>query len=90
MKIRREGSRNGAETTAAPNLREKDAKMPLRRLQDGKMMKNRLKMASNGPDGPILSIFGPFSALAFPFGQKNEKFESNKAFHHYAPQVARG
>jgi len=37
-------------------------------------------MASNGPDGPILSIFGLFSALAFPFGQKNEKIGSNKAF----------
>ena len=54
------------------------------------MMKNRPKMASNGPDGPILSIFGPFSALAFPFGQKNEKIGSNKALHPYAPQVARG
>ena len=43
------------------------------------MMKNRPKMASNGPDGPILSIFGLFSALAFPFGQKNEKIGSNKA-----------
>ena len=54
------------------------------------MMKNRPKRASNGPDGPILSIFGPFSAFAFPFGPKNEKIGSNKAFHHYAPQVARG
>ena len=55
--------------------------MPSRRLQDGKMMKNRPKMASNGPDEPILGIFGPFSAFAFPFGQKNEKIGSNKAFH---------
>ena len=45
------------------------------------MMKNRPKMASNGPNGPILSIFGPFSAFAFPSGQKNEKIGSNKAFH---------
>ena len=45
-------------------------------------------MASNGPDGPILSIFGPFFALAFPFGQKNEKIGSNKAFHHYGAQGA--
>ena len=52
------------------------------------MMKNRPKMASNGPDGPILSIFGPFSALAFPFGPKNEKIGSNKAFHHYGAQGA--
>ena len=51
-------------------------------------MKNRPKMASNGPDGPILSIFGPFSALAFPFGPKNEKIGSNKAFHHYGAQGA--
>ena len=52
------------------------------------MMKNRPKMASNGPDGPILSIFGPFSAFAFPFGPKNEKIGSNKAFHHYGAQGA--
>jgi len=45
-------------------------------------------MASNGPDGPILSIFGPFSAFAFPFGPKNEKIGSNKAFHHYGAQGA--
>ena len=61
--------------------------MPSRRLQDGKMMKNRPKMASNGPDGPILSIFSPFSAFAFPFRQKNE-IGSNKAFHHYGAQSA--
>ena len=54
------------------------------------MMKKWPKMASNGTDGPILSIFGLFSALAFPFGQKNEKIGSNKALHPYAPQVARG
>ena len=52
------------------------------------MRKNRPKMASNGPDGPILSIFGPFSAFAFPFGPKNEKIGSNKAFHHYGAQGA--
>ena len=52
------------------------------------MMKNRPKMASNGPDGPILIIFGPFSAFAFPFGPKNEKIGSNKAFHHYGAQGA--
>ena len=51
-------------------------------------MNNRPKMASNGPDGPIFSIFGPFSALAFPFGQKNEKIGSNKAVHHYGAQGA--
>ena len=51
-------------------------------------MKNRPKMASNGPDGPILGIFGPFSALAFPFGPKNDKIGSNKAFHHYGAQSA--
>ena len=62
--------------------------MPSRRLQDGKMMKNRPKMASNGPDGPILSIFSQFSAFAFPFRQKNEKIGSNKAFHHYGAQGA--
>ena len=52
------------------------------------MMKNRPNMTSNGPDGPILGIFGPFSALAFPFGPKNEKIGSNKAFHHYGAQGA--
>ena len=53
------------------------------------MMKNRSKMASNGPDGPILSILGLFSALAFPFGQKNEKIGSNKASHRTAHKVRR-
>ena len=62
--------------------------MPSRRLQDGKRMKKWPKMAPNGPDGPILSVFGPFFALAFPFGQKNEKIGSNKAFHHYGAQGA--
>ena len=52
------------------------------------MMKNRPQMAPNGPDGPIMSIFGPFFALAFPFGPKNEKIGSNKAFHHYGAQDA--
>ena len=52
------------------------------------MMKNRPKMASNGPDGPILSIFSQFSAFAFPFRQKKEKIGSNKAFHHYGAQSA--
>ena len=64
--------------------------MPSQRLLDGKMMKNRPKMAPNGPAGPISAIFRTISPPPFPFGQKNEKIGSNKAFHHYAPQVARG
>ena len=42
-----------------PILRKYDAKMPSRRLQDGKMMINRPKMALKGPNGPILAIFRP-------------------------------
>ena len=48
------------------------------------------KMALEGPNGPIWTIFRTIFPPPFPFGQKNEKIGSNKAFHHYAPQVARG
>ena len=54
------------------------------------MMKNRPKMALEGPNGPILAIFRTNFPPPFPSGQKNEKIGSNKAFHrtaHKAPPV---
>ena len=53
--------------------------MAARRLQDEKMVKFPAKMASNGPHGPIPTIFRTIFPLPFPFGQKNEKIGSNKA-----------
>ena len=54
-------------------------KMAARRLQDEKMVKFPAKMASNGPHGPISTIFWTIFPPPFPFGQKNEKIGSNKA-----------
>ena len=43
------------------------------------MVKIPPKTASNGPTGPISTIFPTIFPLPFPFGQKNEKIGSNKA-----------
>ena len=43
------------------------------------MVKFPAKMASNGPHGPISTIFWTIFPPPFPFGQKNEKIGSNKA-----------
>ena len=74
MKIRCEGSHDGEETTPThPKFMKNGVKMPARGHQDEKMVKFRPKMASNGPHGPISTIFRTIFPLAFPFGQKNEK-----------------
>ena len=64
--------------------------MAARGFQDEKMVKFPAKMAVNGPFGPIPTIFRTIFPPPFPFGQKNEKIGSNKAFHPTPHKVRRG